>query len=131
MGIDRRESCAVAHERNGGFSLVELMVVMVILTIGLIPLAFVQTRSQQNVADSGRSTEALALAQLRMESVKALGFGNAAPDSGAVDNYQWFANVQPIGAGPVITLEQVTVLVTWNEHGRTRNVQLVNMMAAR
>jgi prepilin-type N-terminal cleavage/methylation domain-containing protein len=110
-----------------GFSLVELMVVMVILTIGLLPLAFIQTRSQQNVSDSGRYTEALALAQLQMESVKSLGFGNAATDTGTVDNYQWITDVQP--AGP--RLEQVTVLVTWNEHGRTRNLQLVNMMSQR
>jgi prepilin-type N-terminal cleavage/methylation domain-containing protein len=127
MVIDRRQQCAAPRPGTRGFSLVELMVVMVILTVGLIPLAFIQTRSQQNVSDSGRFTEALSLAQLQMESAKSLGFGNVAADSGVVDNYTWRQEVQNVSAG----LDQIAVQVTWNEHGRQRNLQIVNRVSFR
>ena len=127
MAIDLRKKHADAHPGARGFSLVELMVVMVILTVGLIPLAFIQTRSQQNVADSGRFTDALALAQLQMESAKSLGFGNVVADSGAVDNYQWRQQVQNVSPG----LDQVAVQVAWTEHGRPRNLQIVNRISFR
>lgn len=115
-----------------GFSLVELMVVMVILTIGLLPLAFIQTRAQQNVADSGRFTEALALGQMQMETAKSLGSGNVFPDSGAVDNYQWRRDVTNLVPGPFpVRLDRVAVAVTWNERGRQQTLEIVNMVSAR
>jgi prepilin-type N-terminal cleavage/methylation domain-containing protein len=129
---DRTREDAVVRFGSGGFSLVELMVVMVILTIGLLPLAFIQTRAQQNVADSGRFTEALALAQLQMESAKSLGSGNVTADSGAVDNYQWRRDVTNLVPGPVpARLDRVAVSVAWAERGRQRNLEIVNMISAR
>ncbi len=113
--------------REDGFTLVELMVALVILTIGLLPLAFVQTRAQQDVFDSGRYTEALAIAQLQMEETKSLGFGNAPTDSGTVDNYQWVRNVQNVGQG----LDQITISVNWNERGDQRTVRLINRISFR
>jgi prepilin-type N-terminal cleavage/methylation domain-containing protein len=124
----------VAPVRRGqaGFSLVELMVVMVILTVGLLPLAFIQTRAQQNVVDSGRFTDALALAQMQMESAKSLGSGNVAADSGAVDNYQWRRTVTTLVPGPFPPrLDRVAVSVAWNERGRARNLEIINMISAR
>jgi prepilin-type N-terminal cleavage/methylation domain-containing protein len=114
--------------RNAGFSLVELMVVLVILTIGLLPLALVQTRAQQDVFESGQFSEALHVAQMQMEEVKSQGFNNAASDSGMVDNvYSWRTNVNNIGTG----LNRVTVQVSWNEKGQIRNVQVVDLMSFR
>jgi prepilin-type N-terminal cleavage/methylation domain-containing protein len=122
---------ATSHEpqtnREGGFSLVELMVALVILTIGLLPLAFVQTRAGQDVFDSGRYTEALTIAQLQMEETKSLGFGAAATDTGTVDSYTWVRDVQNVGQG----LDQVTVSVTWNERGDPRTVRLINRISFR
>jgi prepilin-type N-terminal cleavage/methylation domain-containing protein len=132
LATDRSLAPRSARPGERGFSLVELMVVMVILTIGLLPLAFIQTRAQQNVSDSGRFTEALALAQLQMESAKALGSGNVAPDSGAVDTYQWRRDVTVIAPGPVpARLERITVAVAWNDRGEQRNVQIINMISGR
>ena len=129
MGITNR---VLNRAGERGFSLVELMVVMVILTIGLLPLAFIQTRAQQNVSDSGRFTEALALAQLQMETAKSLGSGNVAADSGAVDNYTWRRDVVNLVPGPFpARLDRVSVSVFWNEHSRQRNLEIVNMMSAR
>jgi prepilin-type N-terminal cleavage/methylation domain-containing protein len=113
--------------REAGFSLVELMVALVILTIGLLPLAFVQTRAQQDVFDSGRHTEALAIAQLQMEETKSLGFGTAQPDTGQVDSYTWIRDVQNISNG----LDQITVTVNWNERGDPRTVRLINRISFR
>lgn len=113
--------------REAGFSLVELMVALVILTIGLLPLAFVQTRAQQDVFDSGRHTEALAIAQLQMEEAKSLGFGVATADTGQVDNYTWIRDVQNVSNG----LDQITVSVNWNERGDPRTVRLINRISFR
>jgi prepilin-type N-terminal cleavage/methylation domain-containing protein len=110
-----------------GFSLVELMVALVILTIGLLPLAFVQTRAGQDVFDSGRYTEALAIATLQMEEAKSLGFGVAVTDTGQVDNYTWVRDVQNVSFG----LDQISVSVTWNERGSARTVRIINRLSIR
>jgi prepilin-type N-terminal cleavage/methylation domain-containing protein len=113
--------------RSAGFSLVELMVVLVILTIGLLPLALIQTRAQQDVFESGQYTEALQVAQLQMEVAKSSGFGNVATDSGLVDVYTWRATVSNVSFG----LDQVVVDVRWNEKGRQRNIQIMDRLSFR
>lgn len=114
--------------RNSGFTLVELMVVLVILTIGLLPLALVQTRAQQDVLETGQFSNAVQLAQLQMESAKALGFGNIPSDSGMVDVvYNWNRQVQNISPG----LDQITLNVSWSEKGKPRNIVIRNLISTR
>jgi len=111
-----------------GFTLVEMMVVMVILTIGLLPLALVQTRAQRDVFDSGEFSEAVRVAELQMESAKALGFGNVAPDTGLADGkYLWLRGVQNLSP----SLDQISVSVTWKESGETRSVMVTNRISTR
>ncbi|MGD8414168.1 MAG: prepilin-type N-terminal cleavage/methylation domain-containing protein [Candidatus Latescibacterota bacterium] len=115
------------ESRSAGFSLVELMVVLVILAIGLLPLALIQTRAQQDVFESGQYTEALQVAQLQMEAAKSQGFGNADTDSGLVDVYTWRTTVNNVSFG----LDQITVQVQWNEKGRQRNIQIMDRVSFR
>jgi prepilin-type N-terminal cleavage/methylation domain-containing protein len=113
--------------RCAGFSLVELMVVLVILAIGLLPLALIQTRAQQDVFESGQYSEALQIAQLQMESAKSQGFGSAVTDSGLVEVYTWRTTVSNVSFG----LDEVVVEVEWNEKGRQRNIQIMDRISFR
>jgi len=116
------------HSNESGFSLVELMVVLVILTIGLLPLAIIQTRAQQDVFEAGQYSQAVQVAQLQMEQSKAMGFGNVVADSGMVDGvYTWRQTVVNVSFG----LDQIAVAVSWDEKGNTRAVQVVDRISFR
>lgn len=110
-----------------GLGLVELMIVMIVLSIGIIPIALVQTRSNTDVFNSGQRTEALNIGQMQMERTKAMGFNNAVSDSGTVDQYDWRTVVQPAGFG----LREITVTVQWKEQGAARSIQLNNVLSTR
>lgn len=127
MVLDRRKGVGVLRNAAGGFSLIELMVVLVILAVGLLPLAFVQARSARNVVESGSYTQAVQLAQLQLESAKSLGFGNVQAGTATVGNYTWTSTVQNVSFG----LDQVSVRVTWDEKGVTRTVTVVDMLSMR
>lgn len=110
-----------------GVSLVELMVVLVVLTLGIIPIAAVQTRSNRDVFKSGQRTEALNLAQMQMERTRSLGFNNAVSDSGQVGVYDWQTVVAPRSFG----LNTITVTVQWQEQGVQRSETLQGMVSMR
>jgi prepilin-type N-terminal cleavage/methylation domain-containing protein len=112
---------------SNGFSLTELMVVMVVLMLAIIPLATVQTRSQQGVFESEQRSEALYIAQQQMEAVRALGFNNAVTDSGQVRVFSWRTDVQPVSLG----LNSVEVTVAWSEKGRARSVVVNDLLSFR
>jgi prepilin-type N-terminal cleavage/methylation domain-containing protein len=112
---------------NKGVTLVELMVVMIVLAIGLLPLAFVQILSQRDVFHSGQRTEALNIAQMQMERAKTLGFQSAVPDSGITGPFSWRTDVQVAGVG----LNLVTVTVQWQERGDPRTVTFRNLLSWR
>ena len=112
---------------NKGVTLVELMVVMIILAIGLLPLAFVQTLSQRDVFHSGQRTQALNIAQMQMERARNLGFNSAVPDSGSTGPFMWRTHVESAGVG----LNLVTVTVQWQERGDERAVTFRNLLSWR
>lgn len=119
----------VANPRTGsdGYTLVELMIVMVIITIGIVALAQVQVRSSHDVDSTGRFSTALAVAQDHLEQTRALGFDAAVSDSGTQDIYTWTALVD--SAGP--DLRSAVVSVSWDESGQAASVQLQTLLSSR
>jgi len=112
---------------RGGFTLTEIMVVMVILVIGIMPLAMVQNQSRQEVTKSDRFTQAITLAQEQLEQMKGRGFGNAVPDSGIVGQINWTSNVTVVSFG----LERIDVTVDWQDEDGPKSVTLADMVSVR
>jgi len=112
---------------EGGFTLVEVMIALVVIAIGIMALSGVQTRSSTDVYETGRTSRALALAQERLETIRAVGYTAAASDSGQQEVFNWMARVDSVG----LDLKSIDVTVTWPEQQQTRNVRLTTLLSAR
>jgi prepilin-type N-terminal cleavage/methylation domain-containing protein len=107
--------------RRAGFSLIEIMVVLLILAVGVIPIAVVQHHARREVTEADRHTDAIVLAQGQLERLKAMGFGNVVPDSGVVNNINWTSRVNNVSFG----LDRIDVIATWGT-GRDQQTLVVS-----
>jgi Tfp pilus assembly protein PilV len=108
-------------------TLIELMIVLVIIAIGILPIAAVQTNSGRDVVATGQHTRALAIAQGQMEVARAAGFTAVQPDSGQVDGFNWKTEVATVSPG----LVRVDVTVAWTEQGAPQSLQLNSLLSRR
>jgi prepilin-type N-terminal cleavage/methylation domain-containing protein len=125
-GRIRRILASVTRERQG-FTLVEVLVVLVIIAIGIMPLALVQTRARQEVTESDRYTRAVTLAQRQLEWTKGMGFNAAVADSGYVGDLAWRTRVQDVDIG----LRRVAVVVTFTQGAQPDTLRMVSLLSIR
>jgi prepilin-type N-terminal cleavage/methylation domain-containing protein len=131
---------ARASRTTGGFTIIEVMIVIVILTVGLLSLAAMQIHAMQG-SDRGRhSTSAAAIAENKMEQIQQDAWASIAPTGGFVADPTEQNNIQLDGGSSLersynvsfqITDLQATftraidVQVSWTEkNGETRSITL-------
>jgi Tfp pilus assembly protein PilV len=103
------------------------MIALVVLSIGILALSAIQTRSSSDVYSAGRASGALALAQERIEISRSAGYTNAVSDSGQAGPYAWAAHVDSVA----LELKQINVAVTWTENAAPRSLQLQTLLSVR
>ncbi len=110
-----------------GFSLVEVLVVLMIISVGILPIAVVQHRARREVTEADQYTQALNVAQAQMERIKGQGFGVAASDSGQAGRIAWSAQVSNVSFG----LDRIQVTTTWTNGDGTQSLTLADLMSLR
>jgi type IV pilus modification protein PilV len=110
-----------------GFTLIELMIALVVITIGILALSGVQTRSSRDVYSTGRQTQALAIAEDRVERIRSVGYAAAVTDSGTTNGFTWSARVD----SAALELKRIDVSVRWQDHLQTRSVRLRTLLSLR
>ncbi len=106
----------VTLENNKGFSLIEILVAMVILSIGLLGTAALTTSIIRGNQVSNRISTATTCAQDKMEEIRRLGYSNAVSETRAFlsspyDQYE--REVTVVGGSPATGMKTVTVEVYW------------------
>ena len=101
---------------NSGFTLIEVLVAMVILTVGLLGTAALITGIINGNKLSNRISTATTCAQDKMEEIRRLGYSNAVSESRAFlsspyDQYEREVTVTP--NSPSSDMSTVTVKVYW------------------
>lgn len=112
---------------DAGFTMVELMVAILLIAIGILPVAMVQSRSTRDVVATGQNTRALSIAQDQMEVVRTAGFSTAKIDSGIVTPFTWKTNVTSLSAN----LKRVDVTVSWTNRGVAQSLQISDLVSDR
>jgi len=104
------------HDNNSGFTLIEVLVAMVILSIGLLGTASLITGIIKGNKVSKRISTATVLAQDKMEEIKGAGYAGVADETdnyNTIDDYPLYKRevvVVPLGSG----MKTITVTVYWD-----------------
>ncbi len=119
---------------NAGFTLVEILVTLSVLSIALPALMYSFRNAAQGQAVSENRTTALYLLKFRMAEIALDGYPDIGEESGEFgDNsrFRWRSKVQDVVSDEIENLRLITVNLTWQERGREESISVNTYMADR
>ena len=125
------------EQRQSGFTLIEVLIAISILTIGLLAVAKMQVSAIQGNYFSNNTTTALSLAQQKMEDLLGKAY-NTVPDLAAGTHQEFDVDEEgtPSSGGiyqrvwtvaddtPITDTKTITIIVTWTKGNNTHRVNL-------
>ena len=125
--------------KEGGFTLLEVIIAISILTFGLLAVANMQTTAIKGNYNASNITEATTFAQDTLEDLMALRYTNSALDdvNPGVGTPTSYAIAAPTGFtglsytvdddNPVSNAKLITVTITWQDKGVQRQTVLTSV----
>ncbi len=121
------------RKAEAGFTLVEMLIALLLLTVGLLAAVASETTNMRGTTLAGRMDEATALAQLKLEELRAvrpvtdLSNGSdtgltAREEAGGTYTRNWV-----ITGGPSPDSRRIEVTVFWDSQSRRHQVSLVGV----
>ncbi|HUV49427.1 MAG TPA: prepilin-type N-terminal cleavage/methylation domain-containing protein [Anaerolineae bacterium] len=107
-------------DSNNGFTLMEVLFAMLILTVGLLGTAALITGVINSNKLSNRISTATILAQDKMEEIRGVGYAGADAEAGTegyniIPNYLLYKRITAVVAGdPAAGMKKITVTVYWD-----------------
>lgn len=114
-----------------GFSLLEILVAITLLSIGLLGMASLTIGIIQGNTSGNRVTTATTLAQDKMEDIKRLGYGGTSAgtvteDYNSITNYSSYKRVTVTTDGtPSTGMKSVNVTVYWDSDAYSATLQTI------
>ncbi|MBU1184434.1 MAG: prepilin-type N-terminal cleavage/methylation domain-containing protein [Proteobacteria bacterium] len=125
---DKKTMTVSGLRNNNGFTLVEIIVAMGILTIALLGLVSVTVMVIKSNSFSKTMTTATTLAKDKMEQLKNTGYDSLAGGTDTVESI-YTRTWTVTSNSPAADMKTIEVKVEWNWQGAVRNVTLRSIVA--
>ncbi len=117
---------------NAGFTLVESMLTLAIMSVGLLALAGLQITALRGNALSRRMTTAVSIAEQKIEQLKDTPFANIqaeSPTQVTVSNLNFTRQVTVTNNSPLDNSMTVSVSVSWKDGATTHTVPMATVIS--
>jgi type IV pilus modification protein PilV len=116
-----------------GFTLIEVMIALVIMSIGLTALAAVQISAIRGNDFSKRMTTAISIAEAKMEQIKSSSYANILSESSiqiTQSNMHFTRQVTVTNnIAPLTNTKTVNVTVSWSEGSKSHVVPITTIVS--
>jgi type IV pilus assembly protein PilV len=115
-----------------GFTLIEIMIALVVMSIGLTALAAVQISAIRGNAFSKRMTTAVSIADEKIEQIKSIQYANIISESSiqiTQSNMNFTRQVTVTDNSPLPNSRKVEVVVTWSEGSKSHSVPITTIVS--
>jgi type IV pilus assembly protein PilV len=115
-----------------GFTLIELMITLVILSMGLVALAGLQVSAIKGNTFSKRMTAAVSIANQKLEQIKDTAYANILSESSTQitqSNMTFTRQVTVTNNSPMANTKTVNVTVTWSDGSDSHSVPITTVIS--
>ena len=119
-----------------GFTLIEIMITLVILSIGLVALAGLQVTAIKGNTFSKRMTAAVSIANQKLEQIKDMAYGDILSQSPTQititegnQSSMNFTRQVTVTNGPLANTKTVNVTVTWSGSSKSYSVPITTVIS--
>ena len=109
---------------NRGFTLLEVLIAISILTVGLLAVGTMQISGIQGNSLGGKLTEGTAMAEDQLEKLIAAPYADVKNSTSPKQNGNYSIVWNVAEGNPLPKTKRVTVTVSWNDKGITRQTVL-------
>jgi type IV pilus assembly protein PilV len=113
-----------------GFTLIEIMITLVILSIGLTALAGLQVSAIKGNTFSKRMTAAVSIANQKLEQIKDTAYANILSESSTqIPDTGFTRQVTVTNNSPMANTKTVIVTVTWSDGSNSHSVPITTIIS--
>jgi type IV pilus assembly protein PilV len=115
---------------NAGFTLVESMLTLAIMSVGLLALAGLQITALRGNDLSRRMTTAVSIAEQNIEQLKNTPYTNIQTEAASevTASNLHFTRQVTVTNGPLPNTKSVSVLVSWQDQSKTHTLPIVTII---
>jgi type IV pilus assembly protein PilV len=117
---------------DDGFTLIEVMIALVVMSIGLTALAAVQISAIQGNVFSKRMTTAVSIADEKMEQIKSNLYTEIVSESSSQitqSNLNFTRQVTVTNNSPLTNTKTINVTVSWSEGSKSHSVPITTIVS--